>query len=172
LKMRRSCTRLLLAEDTYGVEFHKAILNKLGLDPRPSVRRLPAKKCNPKIYKAIMGRVIGSASWRVLAVIDQESHPTPVAAAQSDFCVHIRRHKERFDVAVATPRHEAWLCTGLTGKVTECNSRPEDVLSKLLGRPYKKRDLARQAQRVELQYLMGRRDFREYVRKLEWLVEC
>jgi len=166
------CYRLVLVEDTYGVEFHRVLHEKLSLEPRPRVERLPAKKCNPKIYKSIMGKLLGRPTWQVLVVIDLEDHPSPGDAAQRDFCVHVRRRQERFRVAVAVPRHEAWLCTGLTGRIAECSSRPERVLETLLGRPYEKRDLARLAPRVEVGLLRARKDFQHYLELLEWLLSC
>jgi len=166
------CARLVLVEDTYGVEFHRVLHEKLGLKPRPRVERLPAKKCNPKIYRSIMGRLLGLPMWRVLVVIDLEDHPSPGDAVRRDFCVHVRRRRERFRVAVAVSRHEAWLCTGLTGRVAECSRDPERVLEAFLGRPYEKQDLARLAPRVDVGSLRARKGFQYYVKLLRWLASC
>ncbi|MEM1611232.1 MAG: hypothetical protein QXQ57_06275 [Sulfolobales archaeon] len=130
--------RLIFVEDTYGVRFHRELIEKIRQRgvisfSSPEVRRLPAGKCNRKIYDKIIGAILGSRDWKVLVVIDSEGRDIE-DARHKDFLVHVRNHRDRFRVWVVEPRHEAWLCLGLGGSSTICRSRPEDYIERDLNR--------------------------------------
>jgi len=167
---------VVYVEDTYGVEFHRVLLEKLAESKvlqssnlRPVIRRMPAKKCNQALYKKIMGYLIRYQDWRVLIVIDSE-HRGAKEAAESDVLRHFRRWRDRVKVAVVEPMHEAWLCIGLCGSPRRCRNDPIGELSHRLGRPYEKRYLARLAKEIDINKLRGEHDFEKYVEQLNWLL--
>ncbi|BES80978.1 hypothetical protein [Pyrodictium abyssi] len=172
---------IVFVEDSYGVEFHRVVLDKLyraGLlhgGRRPEVRHLPAKKCNPAVFRKMLGAVFrevrSGGAWRIL-VIDSEGRP-PREAVESDILRHVRRHRERFRVIAVVPRHEAWLCRGLGGDRGGCRSRPEGFLSRYAGRPYDRKTkhlLAELARGMDVCRLIGEEDFVEYLAGLCWLL--
>jgi len=179
-KPRDPCCRLVFVEDTYGVGFHRLLLEyiggKGGLRGMPRVRRFPAKKCNPKIFNSIIGATIGCRKWKVLVVIDQETHKTSEEAAEKDFLSHVKRHRNRFRVAVVQPRHEAWLCIGLGLGREKCREDPESAIERLIDKPYEKRFLSKAGSlagsRFDPARLEKEKDFIRYVKALEWLAEC
>ena len=174
------CCRLVFVEDTYGVSFHRLLLeylrDKRGFHDMPQVRRLPAKKCNPKIFNSIIGAIIECRRWKVLVVIDQETHKTPREAAEKDFLRHVKKHRNRFQVAVVRPRHEAWLCIGLGLSRDKCRKDPESAIEGLIGKPYEKRFLSKANSLADSRFdparLEKENDFIRYVKALEWLADC
>ena len=70
--------RIVFAEDTYGKEFHKAIIEKLRknnkLDPSVGIRvnSRPVRKCDAKLKRIVLSKVIERKQVKVLFVIDSE----------------------------------------------------------------------------------------------------
>lgn len=174
------CCRFVFVEDTYGVDFHRRLIDHLHGEGRisilPRVRRLPAKKCNPKVFRSIRGATVGCRRWRVLVVIDQEAHETPRQAAERDFLRHVKKNRDRFRVVVVQPRHEAWLCIGLGLDRKKCRKSPESVIEAIIGEPYDKRFLSKLSSPFERRFdparLEGESDFSDYMEALLWLSEC
>jgi len=171
---------VLFVEDTYGVSFHRVILERLeearklpkGASRLVTVRRLPSKKCNERIYRGIAGYMLSREPdphrWRVLVVIDSEGR-APEEAAERDVLAHVKG-RAPIEVVVVEPRHEAWLCLGLGGERRICRQSPESSIERLAGRPYEKRMLATMAGRVDVGRLMREADFQAYVKALEKLL--
>ncbi|WP_231818735.1 hypothetical protein [Thermoproteus tenax] len=166
-------------EDQHGVEFHQRLIEKLqnsGIVPHslaPKIERIPTGLCNSSLGRKIAARLFGLERWRILFVIDSEGEEKR-AAADARVLRHLRSHeslRDRLDnvrVVVVHPRHEKWLCMGLGGR--SCNSDPESELDRILGRVYKKDELAKQAGRLNVEGLMSDGDFREYIEGLRWLL--
>jgi len=167
--------RTVFVEDTYGVQFHRYIVDRLietGVvqgNYQPQIRRMPAKKCNHALYRKILGALLLYRSWRAIIIIDSEGKPSN-EAAENDVLSHFERYRDRVRVVVVEPRHEAWLCIGLGGEPLKCRRSPEDQLSMLLRRPYSKHLLATMSRHVGLERLISERDFREYIEALKWLM--
>ena len=167
---------MMFVEDTYGVVFHRILLDKLaanGILPgsarRLPVRRMPSKKCNQALYRKIMGYFLRHEDWKTLIVIDSERR-TASEAAETDVVRHFKRWRDRVRVAVVEPMHEAWLCIGLCEKTSRCRSDPVAKLTQCLGRFYEKRDLELLAGKVDIRRLLGEEDFRRYVDLVRWLL--
>ena len=70
--------RIMFVEDTYGKEFHKAIIEKLRendeLDPSVGIRvdSRPVRKCDAKLKRIVLSKVIERKQVKVLFVIDSE----------------------------------------------------------------------------------------------------
>jgi hypothetical protein len=138
--------RIILVEDTYGVGFHKTVIEKLKevkeLDNsfNPRIERLPTGKCNP----GLRGKVISRSS----------SIP----------------HNIHIDVVLVNPRHETWLCMGLGGDRTRCRQDPEHELRKLRDvRDYRKEYLNKWAKDINVHKLLEEHDFRKYIEVLKQL---
>ncbi|ABL89098.1 hypothetical protein Pisl_1951 [Pyrobaculum islandicum DSM 4184] len=171
--------RFLFVEDHHGVEFHRRLIEKLqnsGIVPRslaPKIERIPTGLCNSSMGRKIVARLFGSERWRILFVIDSEGEDKG-AAADKRVLRHLRSHESlrgRLDnvrVVVVHPRHEKWLCMGLGGG--SCSADPESGLDRVLGRVYKKDDLGKLADRIDVERLLSEGDFREYVEGLRWLL--
>ena len=181
--------KLVLVEDTYGVEFHKTLINKLRekalLDKNmdtPLVKRLPARECNPKILRETRAIIASKTrptrreieESKILVVIDQESQPRE--EARQRVLKHFKpRHGNQpvprtVRVVVVEPRHETWLCIGLGLDPRSCTKDPETAITrKTKAKSYSKDMLARLAPHIDPGKLLGRRDFREYLEALRQL---
>ena len=168
--------RLLYVEDTYGVDFHREIVSRLvsmRLLPRgnrPEIRRLPARKCNPGLAKKILARILGYHEYRILIVVDKEDNT--VREARRLILGHFDRRVRSFlRLVVVDPRHEKWLCIGLSDNIRNCRTRPEHKISLLKGFRYEKIHLSSLANQVDIERLLSNaHDFRDYVEKLRWLM--
>jgi hypothetical protein len=166
--------RIVFAEDTYGKEFHKAIIEKLRknnkLDPSVGIRvdSRPVRKCDAKLKRIVLSKVIEGEQVKVLFVIDSEGRPN----AEDDVLMHFSDLPDNVFVRVVTvnPMHEAWLCIGLGGDKRVCRQDPVGALSRLRG-DYEKRYLGEWASRVDIGNLMPEQDFGEYLSALRWLVQ-
>ncbi len=168
----------MYAEDQYGDYFHYTLIRKLFnisvLDKHlshhmPKILRMPAKKCNHKLYKAVVPKVVFSNKWRILFVIDSEGRRDEIA--ERDVIDHFPdMFLNNIRVVVVRPMHDAWLCIGLGGKSSKCRNDPKKTLEKILGRPYTKDQLARLADKVDAQRLLEEDDFKEYIDGLKWLM--
>lgn len=124
------------------------------------------------MLEAVFREVCSGGAWRILVVIDSEGR-LPREAVENDIVWQVRRHRERFSVIAAVPRHEAWLCIGLGGDWGGCRSRPEGFLSRYAGRPYDcktKHLLAGLARGMDVCRLIGEEGFVEYLAGLCWLL--
>lgn len=172
--MRVSSTpKLILVEDTYGVGFHRELLRKLGYgDARVEVYRLPVKECNPKLERGVKAKLLAKGvprRFKLLIVIDTEGMPED--DAKRNVLKHFKQTPpESIRVVTVDPKHEAWLCVGLGLKPSKCASNPELELEHYLGKPYEKHHLSTLAPRINLGYLSKRKDFKEYVESLKWLL--
>ncbi len=166
---------MFFVEDTHGVMFHQVLINKLFernilSGSRPSVRKLPAKKCNQAISRKIRGVLFNEDKWKIVVVIDTERRS--FEEALRDITDHFERNElDNMRIVLIEPRHEAWLCIGLGGDKHKCRSTPEDIISKSIGRPYEKYMLGKLAHRIKLQKLLQEKDFKEYIDALNWLIE-
>lgn len=170
--------RIIKVEDTHGVDFHRELIEKLkekgvlrGDLHNPLIERLDTGKCNPKLARVTLSRLLGVDRLKVLFVIDSEGKTN---AAYSD----IRRHFEKksiaqlsIEVVVVEPRHEAWLCIGLGGDKRKCRNNPEEVISGIKNSIYEKKRLSEWARDIEINYLLNESDFKEYIRGVKWLLE-
>ena len=170
---------LVFVEDYHGVDFHNALIKKLIENSflskdsmkRITVKRMPSKKCNPALRSKVSAVVNSRGEKKVLMVIDSEGH-RPNEAKHLFIERHFRSQKGyELRVAVLEPKHEAWLCIGLTGKkrTRGCRHEPEAILSRMFGRPYEKHMLGEQAHNIDLEWLIGERDFKEYFQLLIWV---
>jgi len=171
--------RIIKVEDEHGVGFHRVLLEKLrergvlsGSFHDPPIERLDAGKCNPKLARTILSRLLRVDSLKVLFVIDSEGKTN---AAYNDVLKHFEKRsgagRLNVEVVVVEPRHEAWLCIGLGGKREKCRSKPEEVISRIKNELYEKRRLSDWARDVEIEYLLDESDFKEYIQKVRWLLE-
>jgi hypothetical protein len=168
--------RIVFVEDTYGKEFHMAIMRKLRendeLDPSVGIRvdSRPVRKCDAKLRRIVLSRpeVIEGERVKVLFVIDSEGKPN----AEDVVLMHFSDLPDNVFVRVVTvnPMHEAWLCIGLGGDKRVCRQDPVGALSRLRG-DYEKRYLGEWASRVDIGNLMPEQDFGEYLSALRWLVQ-
>ena len=173
-------SRYVFVEDTYGVDFHRFLLEKLIVFDEellreiqgrmPVIRRLPAKKCNPAIAKKVRAVLFGQENWKMLVVIDTENRKV------NESIDSVRRHFKRSELkrtrlVTVHPRHEAWLCMGIGGDKKACRNDPESVISRLIRRRYEKYMLSSMANRVDIRRLLGENDFQKYVSLLKWLVK-
>jgi len=104
--------RLLLVEDSYGVEFHKNIIDILvegaivGCCCKPRIERLPTGKCNQALRRKVLAKVFNQPSWKALIIIDSERKP--VEEAERDILSHFgQEHSRHLKVVVVDPMHEA-----------------------------------------------------------------
>jgi len=164
--------RIVFVEDTYGKEFHEAVIRKLaesrvlnppvniGVDPRP------ISKCDNKLRRLVLSAAVSGEATKVLFVIDDEGRPD---AGDLDVLRHFR-NLPKVDVSIrvvaVSPMHEAWLCIGLGYDRRGCRSDPVGVLR---SRGYEKRHLGQWAGQMGVNRLMPERDFGEYLDALRWL---
>ena len=168
--------RVIFVEDTYGREFHRVIIDKLvehrviEFSTRPSIQRMPAKKCNHSLTRKVKARLFSISLWRCLFVIDSEGRRKSIA--ERDVLDHFRDVKNNIRVVVISPRHEKLLCLGLGGNVSSCKNSPEDTIVRLLQRrglrvkAYEKDFLRRYARYINIDHLINDPDFKEYIRAL------
>lgn len=178
--------RLVLVEDTYGVDFHRRLLEKLRQANRtlfstgaPRVERLPARECNPKMVRsarALIAARYGASreileKTKILIVIDQEN--LPATKAKERVTMHFEKDnilKGRVRVVIAVPRHEAWLCIGLGLSPHKCRRNPEENIARAKNlKTYDKHHLARLAAQIDPEKLQGQPDLDEYMEALQWL---
>ena len=178
--------RLVLVEDTYGVDFHRRLIEKLrqanlvqfsiGV---PRVGRLPARECNPKIVRSVKALIAASygaskktlEKAKIVVVVDQENL-SPVEARER-VAIHFERDnalRGKARIVIVAPRHEAWLCIGLGLDPHHCRENPEDTIVRARGlKAYEKHYLARLADQIDPGRLQGQPDFNEYLEALQWL---
>lgn len=170
--------RYVFVEDTYGVFFHRALINKLAkngdlelLVHPPIVRRLPAKKCNQAISRKILAILIDYPNWKIVTVIDSE-YRRPGEAVK-DITLHFNDEQlKRLRVVVVHPMHEAWLCIGLGGKHHRCRDNPIEEIERIIGKPYEKYMLKTLARKIDIKLLLREKDFQNYIDCLQWLYKC
>ena len=167
-----SSVKLVFVEDFYGVGFHEVLIGRIG-SCRSRISTLGGYRCNHKIVRVALAPLTDYASAKILFIIDTEGENSRKAKKEilKHFEIHAKRHRirgllGRVRVVTVEPRHEKWLCVGLG--LGNCSS-PEHSLSRMLGRPYEKRDLEKLAHRVRVERLRRLRDFREYEKAIEWL---
>jgi len=171
--------RIIKVEDSYGVDFHRELIEKLkgrrllgDTVYNPLVERLNTGKCNPKLVRTILSRLLGVNRLKVLFVVDSEGRAD---VPYNDILRHFERKPgvERLDikVVVVEPKHEAWLCIGLGGDRKKCRSSPEEVISRIKNNQYRKRRLSDWAQDVDIDNLLSESDFKEYIQGVSWLLE-
>jgi len=168
--------KLIFVEDSYGVDFHRKLLERLktlnliNVSSNPKIFRIPTTGCNQALVRKTKARIIGVSSWRMLFVIDSEGLSIEEAS---------RRVLEHFEpvervlirVAVVKPMHEAWLCIGLGGDRSRCRDNPIYELSKLLNKPYDDKSLlAKYVERIDITKLLSEEDFNTYLDHLRWLL--
>jgi len=164
--------RIVFVEDTYGKEFHRAVMRKLAesraLNPPANIRidPRPVRKCDNKLRRLVLSAAASGEATKVLLVIDDEGRPD---AVDSDVLRHLR-NLPNVDVSIrvvaVSPMHEAWLCIGLGYDRRSCRSDPVGVLR---SEKYEKRHLGQWAERMSVDQLMSERDFGEYLDALRWL---
>ena len=169
--------RLLLVEDTYGVEFHRKLVDMLveraivSCCCKPRIERIPAGKCNQALRRKVLAKVFDESSWKALIVIDSERRS--IEEAERGILNHFgREHSQHLKVVVVDPRHEAWLCIGMGLGRGSCRSDPELEISKAIGTDYEKHMLGKLAARVSIESLLGEPDFQSYLEGLRWLLDC
>jgi len=173
--------RFIFVEDTYGIVFHRELINKLMnkhyLDTtyKPIIRRMHAKKCNPALSRKTRALIYSFKHWRALFIIDSEGRN--LNEAVEDVASHFSRYElKNIRVIVVRPRHESWLCIGLGGSRNQCRSRPEEVIVRMLInrglriKYYEKSMLTRFAKQINIDLLLSENDFREYIEGLRWLL--
>lgn len=170
--------RIIYVEDTYGVGFHRGLLEKLrgaGLlssDLNPRFERLPAGKCNRALQRKVLAKIVelGAAALKAVFVVDSEGDPE---AGRAAILRHFGNPPPGVSVRVVAvdPRHEAWLCIGLGGSRSGCRGDPEEVLHRLRGVRYDKERLGEWVTDVDIGRLLGEPDFRDYLDSLRWLSE-
>jgi len=166
--------RIILVEDTYGVGFHKTVIEKLKevkeLDNsfNPRIERLPTGKCNPGLRGKVISRS-SSENAKILIVVDTENNPNEVRHCMDRILSSIP-HNIHIDVVLVNPRHETWLCMGLGGDRTRCRQDPEHELRKLRDvRDYRKEYLNKWAKDIDVHKLLEEHDFRKYIEVLKQL---
>jgi hypothetical protein len=116
--------RIILVEDTYGVGFHRTVIEKLKevreLDNNfnPKVDRLPTGKCNP----GLRGKVVvkcGGEDAKVLIVVDTEGRLDEIKNYMDKIFSNVPP-SIRISTVFVDPRHETWLCMGLGGDRARC----------------------------------------------------
>jgi len=167
--------RFLLVEDTYGVEFHRHIVEELinrnviaGFKPR--IERIPAGLCNQALYRKVLAKVFNCSIWRVLFLIDIEDRDINEAEAsvkshfKQEYCPNIR-------IIAIHPKHEAWLCIGIGLNKQKCRADSISEIQRSRNLVYDKHLLADLAGQINIDNLLLENDFREYVNSLIWLTE-
>ncbi len=170
---------ILLVEDTYGVGFHRTIIEKLRENNQLSqtkirVERLPAKKCNPAIIRKILAKTIDKKKTRIIIVIDTENRD-PKTAIEKDIKQHLENHfknktkPRNLEIHITTihPYHEAWLCIGLGANKQKCRKNPIQQIETLLNTKYEKHMLATQAKHIDINKLKEEKDFKQYLKLLK-----
>ncbi len=176
--------RLVLVEDTYGVDFHRRLIEKLRQanlvqfsTSMPRVERLPARECNPKITRSVKALIAASygasrktlEKTKIVVVVDQEN--LSPAEARERVAIHFEKDsalKGKARIVIVAPRHGAWLCIGLDPR--HCRKNPEDAIVRARSlKAYEKHHLARLADQIDPTRLRGQPDFNEYLEALQWL---
>jgi type II secretory pathway component GspD/PulD (secretin) len=165
--------KLVFVEDTYGIQFHRVIMEKLkdigvlGNDFNPKIERLPTGKCNPGLRSKIIARTDREA--KVLIIIDTESNLNKVKSCIEEIFKEVPDNI-RIDTIYVDPKHESWLCIGLGGDRVKCRQDPEHELRRLKSvRDYSKDYLSKWAKDVDVSRLRGETDFKDYENKLKQL---
>jgi hypothetical protein len=168
--------KLVFVEDTYGIQFHRIIMEKLkdigvlGNDFNPKIERLPTGKCNPGLRSKIIAR-IDREDAKALIIIDTESNPNKVKSCIEEIFKRIPDNI-RIDTVYVDLKHESWLCIGLGGDRVKCRQDPEHELRRLKNvRDYSKDYLSKWAKDVDVSRLQGENDFKDYENKLKQLEE-
>ncbi|MCC6021892.1 MAG: hypothetical protein LM560_02080 [Desulfurococcaceae archaeon] len=168
--------KLVFVEDTYGVQFHRIIVEKLkdigvlGNDFNPKIERLPTGKCNPGLRGKIIAR-IDREDAKALIIIDTESNPNKVKSCIEEIFKRIPDNI-RIDTVYVDLKHESWLCIGLGGDRVKCRQDPEHELRRLKNvRDYSKDYLSKWAKDIDVSRLQGENDFKDYENKLKQLEE-
>jgi len=168
--------RLLIVEDTYGVDFHRELLEKLianGIidsSPAPRIARKPAEKCDKALRRRVLARAV-EEPLKVLFVIDTEGE---MNAEEAFVLRHFKAMPQYVQVRVATvePKHEAWLCIGLGGNKLSCRRDPVFELCKLRNvTEFKKEYLGKWANRLDITKLLDESDFNRYLDYLRWIMD-
>jgi len=168
-----TAARVVYTEDTYGVEFHGKILEKLIekdiiSGSRPHIERIPSGICNEALARKVRARLLDYAERRVVFVIDQEDLSRDEAPQR--VLGHFRdREKEDIRVVVVKPMHEAWLCIGLGLDRVKCRHDPVAEITRSKKRVYEKRLLGELASQVDIDRLLSEDDFKDYINALKWL---
>ncbi|WP_243675732.1 hypothetical protein [Vulcanisaeta distributa] len=83
--------RLMIVEDTYGVDFHRELLRKLGINMNLEIRRLPTGKCNNALRRKVLANALSGSSmaFKAIFVIDEEGGKG-VNNAVNDVLMHMR----------------------------------------------------------------------------------
>jgi len=161
----------VFAEDTYGVLFHRRLIGGLedrGVIPggRVRVKRLPSWICNHSLRRKLSARV-GVDEYKALIVVDSDRDPV---RARESVVRHLRDWSVPYSVVTVNPRHEAWLCIGIGLDARKCRRNPEALIERHTGRVYEKRMLSTLSTRVDVDYLLGKSDFRKYISELKRLL--
>jgi hypothetical protein len=166
--------KIIFVEDTYGVGFHRTVLEKLKevkeLDNsfNPRIERLPTGKCNPGLRGKVISRS-GGEDTKILIVADTEGKPDEVRNCIDKIFSNVPLNIH-ITTAFADTRHETWLCIGLGGDKTRCRQDPEHELRKLRDvRDYRKEHLSEWAKDIDVCMLLEDHDFRKYVETLKHL---
>jgi len=167
--------RLIFVEDSYGIDFHKKLLDKLKtlniikMSRNPKIFRIPTTGCNQALARKVLARVVGASSWNMLFVIDSER--LSAEEAKNRILEHFKlEERKQVRVAIVQPMHEAWLCIGLGGNRSKCRDDPVYELSKLLNKQYEKPFLAKYVDNIDVKKLQAEEDFKAYLDQLEWLI--
>jgi len=170
--MRVLC-RYIVVEDTYGVGFHKKILNKLYSSNLIScrdfiVKRIDPGPCNHAFIRKLKGHALrkGCNKVQTLFVIDVES---TYKREESDILNHFKHGNKSpiklFNpyIVLVNPNHEKWLCIGLLGNLRRCKNNFRHIFRQSFQREYKKMYLDTMAEKVEIRNLVKDKDFSRYL---------
>jgi len=70
--------RLIFVEDSYGIDFHRKLLEKLktsnliNVSSNPKIFRIPTTGCNQALVRKTKARIARVSQWRILFVIGSE----------------------------------------------------------------------------------------------------
>jgi len=164
--------KLVFVKDTYGVQFHRIIVEKLkdigvlGNDFNPRIERLPTGKCNPGLRGKIIARIYREDA-NALIIIDTESNLNKVKSCIEEIFKGIPKNI-RIDTVYVDLKHESWLRIGLGGDRIKCRQDPEHELRRLKNvRDYSKDYLSKWTKDVDVSRLQGENDFKDYENKLK-----
>ncbi len=124
----------------------------------PSIQRLPSKKCSIALSRKVLARIVDCSLWKIVIVFDTEYRRPELAV--EDIASHFNKHYHKnMEFILVEPKHETWLCIGLCGDYRKCRTKPEGIISNIIGRKYEKQMLTTLAKKIDIEKLLNIENF-------------
>ncbi len=154
---------VLLAEDSYGVDFYNYIFRELKIGKSIIVRRLSGARCNPKIERQIKAFCIRYNVDKIAIVVDSENER--YEKVYNNLLNHIKnlKNKNSIEIFIINPSHEKLLCLGLGGSISICSSNPVNFIERKIKKKYKHKMLGYLVDSANINNMFNDREFKRLI---------